>query len=78
MVPKPQPKAELIISGCSPQEWDGILFITTASQDAREWVLNQAPAYGDLKRTTPHTYILFVFDIYDLDQVRQYLLSMGD
>jgi hypothetical protein len=74
---KPRPSSEVIaiVSG-------GIIFITTHSRDAREWIEEEARDFGSLLpdsiKKTSHCYILIVDDGYDMNEIQTYLELQGE
>ena len=65
---KPIPK-ELVISGNS------LLWITASSEDARRWIEQEAPQFGQLFPPDPKEYTLFIGQEYDEKEVKAYLES---
>ena len=70
---RPEPKAELVVKIIA----DEILGIYTASQDAREWVMNEASAFGELFLHGDNSFDLFVSPLYDTKAVADYLRQEG-
>ena len=74
-VPVPQPKAEIHIEAAV-----FALFITTASQDAEEWIRAEAPKFGhlDTYRYWPtDPMVLSVSPLFDTGEVKAYLEQLG-
>jgi hypothetical protein len=75
MKPKPKPKIELVATRFENSK---VIRLTPNSNDAREFILNNAHEFGDLECLAGDKYVLFVRDGSDADEVLRYFQSYND
>lgn len=69
----PQPKKDIYITAPGVV---GYLRITVASDNARDWIKQEAPKYGRLTHLEPE-YSLVIFDNFNANEVKAWLESGG-
>jgi hypothetical protein len=77
----PKPKKEIAIIRITHFDAVCHMIIWTLTPDAREWLLQNGPCYGDLSgyEDTDRRFSLMVIkDIFDPDEVARYIESMGN
>lgn len=78
---KPQPIAEIVVKEVDSQYFVGILEITVTSNDARDWVRDNAKEFGSLIEyetdMIPDNFQLRISSLYDPLQVAAFIRSMG-
>lgn len=72
----PQPKAEITVRVMTSN--GELLHIWAASNDAREWLENHAPKYGNLypPERDGH-YDFFINPVFDVEEIQRYIKRMG-
>lgn len=71
---KPEPIAEIAI-----QTAENPLWIHVGTPDAESWLLDNAGEFGQLRRSANDAFwVLSVSPLYDIKEVRDHLLSMGE
>lgn len=78
---KPKPKKELVITRAienAGADGETVMFITVITQDAKLWLEEHAPEFGDLLFGQNGRYHLHVHPmIYDPQEVVEYIKRMG-
>lgn len=71
---RPKPENEITVQGTY------VLYIHTATPDARNWVKDNAEDFGELFYPTviKSHFTLFVSPLYDEAEVKLYILNMGE
>lgn len=69
---KPEPKVEMLVTR---NHNTNCLFIHVGTPDAREWVMNEAVAFGELYERNAATLHLWVSPLYDIDEVFAYMAT---
>lgn len=72
-VKKPRPTQEIVV-----EKWGNTLLLYYASTDAREWLHREAPLYGELFTFGGQPLHLYLYPMYDAEEVAAYLASGGD
>jgi len=75
MAKRPTPKAEIIVE----IHEHGPSHITAVTPDARAWIEDNAPAYGELRLLpgSPNRYFFYPYANWDADEVADWFRAMG-